>query len=181
MNHMSFQKIIPCHMLRRKRESWKKKLKEKNRDGRIHCPKAHSFSARLLFSQFSAVWCEPVFTYTQVRTSALFLKLVSKKYSTTENKYSKFQPQTRSYDRLRESREEDKLVFLQPQGETKFLTNSYRLISMAKGSVAKNGCGLAKLHLEVSCAHGLTALIQSTVRLTCPGPELHCSFHTQVH
>lgn len=85
------------------------------------------------------------------------------------------------HDRLRESREEDKLVFLQPQGETKFLTNSYRLISMAKGSVAKNGCGLAKLHLEVSCAHGLTALIQSTVRLTCPGPELHCSFHTQVH
>lgn len=84
-------------------------------------------------------------------------------------------------DRLRESREEDKLVFLQPQGETKFLTNSYRLISMAKGSVAKNGCGLAKLHLEVSCAHGLTALIQSTVRLTCPRPELHCSFHTQVH
>lgn len=73
--------------LRRKRESREKGAKQTKTDARVPTTLSLAVFAQLVFPQFSTAQHEPVFTCTQVSTSTLLLKAVSKRYSMTGSKH----------------------------------------------------------------------------------------------
>lgn len=88
-------------------------------DARVPTTLSLAFFAQLVFPQFSTAQYEPLFTCTQVSTSTLLLKAVSKRYFMTGSEHPDLRgeparPAVRQAKRARQ--DEEMQVFLPPHG-----------------------------------------------------------------